>query len=67
MNQAKYSWREEVLKGFGMEDWDPTLDTKMKFVKLSNEEDDADVARVESVPYKSATGSLMYAMVAAKG
>jgi hypothetical protein len=43
------------------------LDTKMKFVKLSNEEYDADVARVGSVPYKSAMGSLMYAMVAAKG
>jgi hypothetical protein len=61
---------EEVLKHFGMEDCKPIgtpLNTKMKFVQLSNEEYDADVARVGSVPYKSAMGSLMYAMVATKG
>jgi hypothetical protein len=53
-----------------MEDCKPIgtpLNTKMKFVQLSNEEYDADVARVGSVPYKSAMGSLMYAMVATKG
>jgi hypothetical protein len=33
-------------------------------VKLCNEEYDADAPRMGSVPYKSAVGSLMYAMVA---
>jgi hypothetical protein len=51
MNQAKYV--EEVLKRFGMEDCKPIgtpLDTKVKFVKLSNEEYDADAPRMGSVP-----------------
>jgi hypothetical protein len=60
---------EEVLKRFGMEDCKPIgtpLDTKVKFVKLSNEEYDADAPRMGSVPYKSTVGSLMYAMVATR-
>jgi hypothetical protein len=64
MDQAKYM--EEVLKQFGMEDCKPIgtpLDTKVKFVKLTNEEYDANAPRTGSVPYKSAVGSLMYAMV----
>ena len=50
-----------------MEDCKPIgtpLDSKVKFVKLSNEEYDADAPKMESMPYKSAVGSLMYAMVA---
>jgi hypothetical protein len=50
-----------VLKRFGMEDCKPIgtpLDTKVKFVKLSNEEYDANAPRMGSVPYKSAVGSL---------
>jgi hypothetical protein len=67
MSQAKYV--EEVLKRFGIEDCKPIgtpLDTKVKFVKLSNEEYDADAPRMGSVPYKFAVGSLMYTMVATK-
>ena len=67
MSQAKYM--EEVLERFGMEDCKPIgtpLDTKVKLVKLSNEEYDADARRMASVPYKSAVGSLMYAMVATR-
>jgi hypothetical protein len=67
MSQAKYM--EEVLKRFGIEDCKPIgtlLDTKVKFVKLSNEEYDADAPKMGSVPYKSAVGSLMYAMVATR-
>ena len=60
---------EEVLERFGMQDCKPIgtpLDTKVKLVRLSNEEYDADIARMASVPYKSAIGSLMYAMVATR-
>jgi hypothetical protein len=67
MSQAKYM--EEVLKRFGMEDCKPIgtpLDAKVKFVKLTNEEYDADASRMGSVLYKSAVGSLMYAMVATR-
>ena len=67
MSQAKYV--EEVLKRFGMEDCKPIatpLDTKVKLEKLSMEEYDADASRMASVPYKSAVGSLMYAMVATR-
>jgi hypothetical protein len=38
----------------------------VKFVKLSNEEYDADAPKMGSVPYKSAVGSLMCAMVATR-
>ena len=38
----------------------------MKLLKLSNEEYDADIARMASVPYKSAIGSLMYAMLSTR-
>jgi hypothetical protein len=44
----------------------PHLIQKVKFVKLSNEEYDADALRMGSVPYKSAVGSLMCAMVATR-
>jgi hypothetical protein len=57
---------EVVVKRFGMEDSKPTgtpLDTKVKFVKLSNEEYDADAWRMGSLPYKSAVGLLMYAIL----
>jgi hypothetical protein len=67
MNKAKYV--EEVLKRCGMEDCKPIgtlLDTKVKFVKLSNEEYDVDAPRMGSVPYKLAVRSLMYAMVATR-
>ena len=67
MSQGKYV--EEVLERFGIQDCKPIgtpLDTKVKLVKFSNEEYDADIARMASVPYKSAVGSLMYAMVATK-
>ena len=60
---------EEVLERFGMQDCKPIgtpLDTKVKLVKLSNEEYDVDIARMASVPYKSPVGSLMYAMVATR-
>jgi hypothetical protein len=42
------------------------LDTKVKFMKLSNEGYDADAPRMGSVPYKSTVGSLIYAMVATR-
>ena len=67
MSQGKYV--EEVLEWFGMQDCKPIstpLDTKVKLVKFSNEEYDADIARMASVPYKSAVGFLMYAMVATR-
>jgi hypothetical protein len=65
MSQAKYM--EEVLNRFGMEDCKPIgtpLDTKVQFVNFSN---DADAPRMGSLPYKSAVGSLIYAMVATRG
>ena len=67
MSQTKYL--EEVLVRFGMEDCKPIatpLDTKVKLVKLTNEEYDVDAPKMASVPYKSAVGSLMYAMVATR-
>ena len=67
MSQAKYV--EEVLQRFGMEDCKPIgtpLDTKVKLEKLGMEEYDAEAPKMVSVPYKSAVGSLMYAMVATR-
>ena len=67
MSQAKNV--KEVLERFGMEDCKSIgtpLDTKVKLVKISDEEYDKDAPRMASVPYKSAVGSLMYAMVATR-
>jgi hypothetical protein len=67
MSQAKYV--EEVLQQFGMEECKPIgtpLDTKVKLEKLSMKGYDADASRMVSVSYKSAVGSLMYAMVATR-
>lgn len=67
MCQATYV--EEVLKRFGMEECKPIatpLDIKVKLEKLTNEEYDKEASKMEDVPYKSAVGSLMYAMVATR-
>ena len=67
VSQVKYV--KEVLERFGMEDCksiSTPLDTKVKLVKISDEEYDKDAPRMASVPYKSVVGSLVYAMVATK-
>ena len=67
MNQHKYL--EEVLKRFNMEECKAIgtpLDTHEKLPKLTNEEFEEVRAEMQGVPYKSAVGCLMYAMVATR-
>jgi hypothetical protein len=62
--QTKYI--EEVLKRFGMEVNKPSatpLDTKVRLLKLSNEEYDGDARCILDLPYKQVVGPLIYGMV----
>jgi hypothetical protein len=62
--QSKYI--EEVLKRFNMEECKPIgtlLDVNSKLLKLTDEEFQGIEEEMQSIPYKAAVGSLMYAMV----
>jgi len=67
MSQSKYIG--EVLKCFNMEGCKSIgtpLDVHFKLVKLKDEEYKVVKAEMQDVPYKTAVGSLMYAMVATR-
>jgi hypothetical protein len=64
MSQSKYM--EEVLKRFNMEECKPigtSLDVNSKLLKLTEEEFQGIQKEMQSIPYKAAVGSFMYAMV----
>jgi hypothetical protein len=64
MSQSKYI--EEVLKRFNMEECKPIgtpLDVNSKLLKLTKEEFQGVQEEMQGIPYKTAVGSLMYAMV----
>jgi hypothetical protein len=64
LGQAKYI--ENVLKRFRMEDCKPIgtpLDTNSKLTKAMAPKSDAEIEEMQSIPYQSAVGSLMYAML----
>ena len=65
MSQEKYI--EKVLDKFNMAESKPLKVSLQPYIKLSKEDcpkDDKAAQDMEDVPYASACGSLMYAMVA---
>jgi hypothetical protein len=67
MNQKSYI--EDVFKRFNMKECKPVgipFDTNLKLLKLSDEEFENVLRKMEGVPYKAGVGSLMYATVTTK-